>query len=582
MKRTLMLLLLAGTVQASESFVLDIPIRFNANQETGKVLITLTLDSPSAGAQLVVSGATTLNLGQSQMVGGDSVTFAAGSGNDVTITYLPLTNFGADFCAGGGAVEKQIPLRFSGAQDVTDYRVSTYIVAAPTAECSQASKRTGDTPANIVLTGDGVAPVLTATDRGRHPFDVVLVLDKSGSMADIPPGTNPGPMQPTKADILHSAMDTFVAQWQQIDQGTPTGPEWSHDRLGVVMFDSTAQPQTLAGADPPANFFLQRGAGNAWNTVIANIDTLAPGSNTSIGDGINAAMQKWKDDPQSDLQLIVVTDGMQNTAPLIQPTNTGFLGLAPVAGLPQELRKRFIPIHSIGFGTPASVDETLLKNLSFETSGVSFISVNATTMFNSLGMTLVAILKGNTASLALQQNDTLTGPNPSAMIPVVVDHSAQRAVFSVQWSPPLRSVLDLDVFPPGAVVPAAPVSSKKLPQSSIQTFNIHPNQIGTWNVRVKRVKGADPVPVPYTLNVFFLEKDLDYSFRFDNVHAATGDKIRLLATLAYDGKPLTGLPHDAIRVIVQRPAEGLGNILHDSNITASPAPGEPQTAYDAK
>ena len=36
MKRTLMLLLLAGTVQASESFVLDIPIRFNANQETGK------------------------------------------------------------------------------------------------------------------------------------------------------------------------------------------------------------------------------------------------------------------------------------------------------------------------------------------------------------------------------------------------------------------------------------------------------------------------------------------------------------------------------------------------------------------
>src|SRR5436309_541284 len=118
MKKIWMLLLLAGSVHASESFVLDIPIRGNANQETGKVLLTLTLDSAPAGAQLVVNGSATLNLGQTQAVGGDSVTFESGSGNDVKITYVPLSNFGADFCAGASAVEKQIPLRFVGAQDV--------------------------------------------------------------------------------------------------------------------------------------------------------------------------------------------------------------------------------------------------------------------------------------------------------------------------------------------------------------------------------------------------------------------------------------------------------------------------------
>ena len=208
------------------------------------------------------------------------------------------------------------------------------------------------------------------------------------------------------------------------------------------MFDSTAQSQSLAGADPPANFFVKRGAMTAWDAVSANVSTLTPGSNTSIGGGINEAMKQWKADPQSDLQLIVVTDGMQNTAPLITPTGSGFLGLTPVSGFDQELRKRFVPLHSIGFGTPASVDATLLTNLAFETAGVSYISVNATTMFNQLANTLVAILKGNTASIALQRNDTMSGAGPSALIPVIVDRSAQRVVFSLQWAPPLQNVLD--------------------------------------------------------------------------------------------------------------------------------------------
>ena len=111
-------------------------------------------------------------------------------------------------------------------------------------------------------------------------------------------------------------------------------------------------------------------------------------------------MQQWKNDPKNDLSLIVFTDGMQNTAPLITPTGSGFLGLDPVAGFPQELRKRFVPIQTIAFGQPAQVDEDLLRNISYETSGVSYISTNATTVFTVFGSTLVALLKGNTVSLA--------------------------------------------------------------------------------------------------------------------------------------------------------------------------------------
>src|SRR5947207_3437026 len=501
------------TAAASEAWVLNIPVRGIANQESGMVRAILELDSAPAGSQLVVNGTTTLNLGATQVVGGDSVTYEALTGNNVRITYVPLTNFGADFCAGGGANEKNIPMRFVGAQDVTAYRMSTYIVAAPLSECSQVSKHTGDTPASLVPTDDGVAPSLTATYKGRNTFDVALVLDKSGSMNDLPPGAISGPK---KIDILISAVQGFVGQWELLDAPPGGGPEWSGDRMGLVFFDSTAHPQTLVGADPPANFFLQRGGASAWDAIINKANALVPGSATSIGAGINEGMSQWKADPKNDLNMVVITDGIQNTAPLITATNTGFLGLAPVAGLPQELRKRFIPIQTIAFGTPAQVDENLLRNISFETSGISYQAISSSTMFDVFGMTLVAILKGNTASMATRRLETLTGAGPSAPVPVTVDRSAQRVVFSVQWPPPTRQALDLEVFPPGAGAPAPPTSSKKTPQASIQAFDIARGfKPGAWSVRVKRdAKGAEPVP--YTLNVFFLEKHLDYPFPLNN------------------------------------------------------------------
>src|SRR5260370_20991903 len=90
---TLLFFALVPTAVASESFILNIPIRGNANQETGEGRIALGLNAAPAGAQLVVNGNTTVNLGGSAGVAGDSVAFAARTRNDALITYNPLSNF---------------------------------------------------------------------------------------------------------------------------------------------------------------------------------------------------------------------------------------------------------------------------------------------------------------------------------------------------------------------------------------------------------------------------------------------------------------------------------------------------------
>lgn len=590
MKRALSLLsvvlffAVALPLLADEAWLLDIPLRGNSQQETGEVRIILGLSASPNGSQIVINGSTTVGLGQTMAIGADSATYEVVSGNTVRVIYRPLSNFSGDFCQGGGAVPKQVPMRFVGAQDVVDYRISTYIVAAPNAECSQVSKHTGDTPATITAQADGVAPALNAVFKGRNDFDVVFVLDKSGSMADNPPGAS---VPPSKADILKSAVQGFVSQWEQIDaQCGGCTSDYSPDRIGLVFFDSTAANQTLPGADPPANFFLQRGGSNAWDAVVNQANTLTPGSSTSIGAGINSAMQQWKNDPKNDLSLVVVTDGMQNTAPLITPTGSGFLGLTPVAGFQQELRKRFVPIQTVAFGQPAQVDEDLLRNISLETAGNSYLTVTATTLFTSFGQLLVALLKGNTVSLATNRERTYTGQVPTPPVPVVLDHSAQRVVYSVQWAPPLVNALDLDVFAPGSSTPAAPTSTKKTPQASIQSFDMINRPIGNWGVSVKRgSKGIEAVP--YSLNVFISERHLDYQFTLSNLHAAAGDTLGIQVVVDWDGKPLTGLPDGSISVRIQAPPQALGTILHQerrpvpSGNTITPA-GDILTPVDAK
>jgi len=591
MKKLLVCLCLALGAGASESFLLNIPLREDLSRLTGEVRVTLTLDAPPAGAQLVVNETTTIALGQTVTLNGDSITFEAGAGNQARIVYRVLSNFPTpgNFCLTSLATVtvKEVQMRFAGAQDIVSYRMASYAVGAPDFECSKPFRRVGDFPAFLIPFADATTPELNAINKNRDHLDVVFVLDKSGSMAGPPPveaGDPPAPASPTKAEILRSAIHAFIAQWRALDGPTDENPgvDFAQDRIGVVFFDTNATPQTVSGG-----FFVERGPGgpgptHQWNAVDTHIDTLAPGGSTTIGGGINTAFQQWQSDPDHDLTLIVVTDGMQNTAPLVGRLANDILTLSPVATFNEELRKRFVPIFSIGFGVPAAVDHALLQDLSLQTTGQAFLAINAATMFDSFAQTLVQFIKGNTVSLAIQEHDTMTGPGPSAARPLLIDGSVPRAVVSVQWAPPLANVLDLELIAPDGTV-RTPSSLQHTGQAVVAAVDLRPGDAGQWSVRVRRAQSTTADSIPYTLSAFLVERELQYQFSAGRTTTATGEAIDLRATIAFDHKSLGKLPKNAVRVRVQRPSEGLGTILHATRGGDDPASnGDAMSPYEQK
>jgi hypothetical protein len=189
--------------------------------------------------------------------------------------------------------------------------------------------------------------------------------------------------------------------------------------------------------------------------------------------------------------------------------------------------------------------------------------------------------------MALSQVETMTGTRPGAKQPVLVDRSAQRLVFTVQWAPPTREALDIEVFRPDGTA-AIPDSKEKTPQSSIKMFNVKASDVGTWTVRAVRGINKSTEAVPYVLRAMMRERHLDYLLSTSPGRPGTGDKITVRAVIDWDGKPLTGLPPGAIRVRVQRPGAGIGTILHNARSTdkstgtiITPA-GDIQMPYDRK
>ena len=505
------------------------------------------------------------------------------SANRIDLSFDLKKDFeGEDRCgnlAAGVPTARTITLVLPGVSSAATYRMSSYTVPErASAKCDVAFRRVDTNRPTAAFTGTG-----SATNAGRLPLDLVLVLDKSGSMGG---GFSGGASTPSRMARLQTSVGLFVDLWQSTETGVQGSPD---DRMGLVSFDSSATAIALDGA----NLFKSRGASTtSWDIVKTKTNALAPGGSTSIGGGLNtgfetiASLAAQANDPT----MVLFTDGEQNTSPMLStdrptvlcPTTLPCTAASPAPNF--RIIEKSIPVLSVGLGG-SSTFFSLLDNIALETAGRTRLVKDETLMDAAFISNLVSALKGNTLSLNSQAIGDIGAAEPaSAPLTSSIDGSVTRVSFAMSWSGGNGESAELLVTGPGGAN-LNPTLNKRGAFYRVLTYDVTgPAEIGDWHASVVRLRaGANNPPLKYQISVVPVEGKLSYAF-FDSARLGTGVPVTMRAELGWEGKALPDLPAGAIKVTIERPGENFGNILHDSTVTGDPKTntGDTQDALSAK
>jgi Trypsin-like peptidase domain/von Willebrand factor type A domain len=381
------------------------------------------------------------------------------------------------------------------------------------------------------------------------PLDVMVVIDRSGSMAL--PGSAPGR---TKMDEARDAASLFV-------QLVRTG---AGDRLGMVSFSTTATspPETPPAAVTPAH--KQSLVGPAPFTG-GTVGSLSPTGMTSIGDGLRIALQALGT-TSNQRAILLLTDGLQNTSPM-------------VAAVESQLGNTQLCV--VGFGAEWNLDGALLDRVAREHGGLYTRAGDGLALKK-----FFALCFGNIFETGMLVDPQLVLPANQSTAPDlefdVCDED--RITVVVGWAAPGDDLAPTLVTPGGATVAAG--SGVITERGRTWWFVRVPlpyagERVGRWRLRVARAVLGElqdtSKEIPYFAAVL-----ADGGPRLDALVSErrlyTGDRVSPRVALLYTNGTT---PHAHVEVTVEGPGVSLGRLVSERGLVTPDVQGEPVDAFRA-
>ena len=379
-----------------------------------------------------------------------------------------------------------------------------------------------------VIEPDLVAPVSPPTD-----VDVVAVFDRSGSMS------LPAPDGGTKIDSAREAAELFFG----LVRTTET------HQAGLLSFSHTVNTDhSLALMDSGARTAL---IGPPLAT--SKVGGLSAGGMTTIGGGLQQAQQQINTHGGTNTpSMLLLTDGLQNTAPMIETVESSLGGTH---------------ICAVGFGSEASLDGPLLTRLARDHGG---LYTRADTGLNL--KKFFALCFGNIFENGISvdpQYHVDEGAVAADPIPIPVCGEDSLTVV-VGWES-ARSDFQLELESPGGAVVTASTPGVDAQRGNTWAFlrlalPFNGERDGTWTLTARRPTGPVEFPNPLPYENLMAVTVIDGGPRLSPVSLPrlyTGDTLAPMVTLRDAAGRIYGAD---IELELERPVEGTGNLLAQSGL----------------